>query len=214
MFVPIHEVMDNYGYIIFGDNVDVVGNGNHLFEFITRFDVIMSKVRQNISLRVLNKKLIELTETDVLTNVKNRAAYSAKETELNSVIRSGMRLSFAIGIFDVNNLKTVNDTHGHKAGDEYIREACRIICKIFKHSPVYRIGGDEFVVIMRGEDYDNRRALFGQLRDQMDINSEDNKVVFASGISEYDPSKDSKLVNVFERADRDMYQNKKMLKSL
>ncbi|MBQ6575135.1 MAG: LacI family DNA-binding transcriptional regulator, partial [Lachnospiraceae bacterium] len=51
VFVPIHEMNENYGYMVFGDNVDIIGNGNHLFEFTSRIDVIMSKVRQNISLR-------------------------------------------------------------------------------------------------------------------------------------------------------------------
>ena len=175
---------------------------------------INDMVKKQLEIEQKLDDVLVIATRDALTGVKNKNAYDEYEKKLDEMIESKKKLGFAVVVCDVNNLKTVNDTHGHKAGDEYIREACRIICKIFKHSPVYRIGGDEFVVIMRGEDYDNRRALFGQLRDQMDINSEDNKVVFASGISEYDPSKDSKLVNVFERADRDMYQNKKMLKSL
>lgn len=44
---------------------------------------------------------------------------------------------------------------GHQAGDEYIIGACRIICNKFKHSPVFRIGGDEFVAISEGEDYEH-----------------------------------------------------------
>ena len=213
VFVPIHEVMDNYGYIIFGDNVDVVGNGNHLFEFITRFDVIMSKVRQNISLRVLNKKLIELTETDVLTNVKNRAAYSAKETELNSVIRSGMRLSFAIGIFDVNNLKKINDNFGHEAGDDYIVNCCSALCKVFSRSPVYRIGGDEFAVILQGDDYDDRDMLLNKLKEVMkeitaNAPSPEEAVSMAGGIGVFDRKDDDKVADVFVRADAAMYEDK------
>ncbi|MCR5673120.1 MAG: LacI family transcriptional regulator, partial [Lachnospiraceae bacterium] len=104
IFVPIHEFTDNYGYMVFGDNVDIIGNGNHLFEFVSRINIIMSKVRQNLSLRTLNKKLVELTETDALTHVKNRQAYVAKESELNSIIRAGAKIRFAIGVFDINNL--------------------------------------------------------------------------------------------------------------
>ena len=57
---------------------------------------------------------------------------------------------FAITILDVNDLKKVNDNEGHKAGDQFIRDACRIICTTFKRSPVFRVGGDEFAVLSQG----------------------------------------------------------------
>lgn len=60
---------------------------------------------------------------------------------------------FAIVMFDVNDLKKINDTAGHQAGDQYLCEACKIICDIFKRSPVFRVGGDEFAVIAQNNDY-------------------------------------------------------------
>lgn len=51
-------------------------------------------------------------------------------------------------VFDINNLKIINDTLGHDFGDILIIDSCKLICKVFKRSPVYRIGGDEFVVIL------------------------------------------------------------------
>ena len=57
-----------------------------------------------------------------------------------------------ITIIDIDDLKIINDTLGHQAGDEYIRKACRMICDIFGHSPVYRIGGDEFVLLTSSGD--------------------------------------------------------------
>lgn len=219
VFVPIHEVMDNYGYMVFGDNIDIVGNGNHLFEFITRFDVIMSKVRQNISLRMLNKKLVELTETDTLTLVKNRAAYAARESELNSLIRSGSRLSFAIGIFDVNDLKSMNDNYGHEAGDAYIVNCCTALCRVFRNSPVYRIGGDEFVVVMQGDDYRDRDGLLVKLKEKMaeitaGASTPEGIASMAGGIGVFDSKNDDKVADVFARADSAMYEDKlKMKKS-
>ncbi len=217
VFVPIHEITENYGYIIFGDNVDIVGNGNHLFEFINRFDVIMSKVRQNISLRMLNKQLVELTETDVLTHVKNRAAYTSKEAELNSVIRSGMRMMFAVGVFDVNDLKSMNDNYGHEAGDDYIVNCCSTLCKVFRRSPVYRIGGDEFAVILQGSDFKEREALFAELKSEMakitaNASSPEDVVSMAGGFGVFDPSEDSKVADVFARADAAMYEDKVEMK--
>ncbi len=217
IFVPLHEMTDNYGYVIFGDNADIIGNGQHLFEFMTRFDAMLSKVRQNISLRVLNKKLVELTETDALTKVKNRAAYVDKEAELNSVIRSKAHLSFAIGLFDINNLKKMNDSYGHEAGDAYIVNCCSLLCKTFKNSPVYRIGGDEFAVVMQGDDYKNREELIVQMKARMDEIAATNPppeetVSVAGGIGVFDRGKDDDFADVFARADAAMYKDKIKMK--
>ena len=217
VFVPIHEVMDNYGYMVFGDNVDIVGNGNHLFEFVSRMDVILSKVRQNISLRVLNKKLVELTETDVMTHVKNRQAYATKEAELNSIIRSGARLEFALGVFDINNLKKINDSHGHEAGDTYIVNCCQMLCKIFKNSPVYRIGGDEFAVLLQEGDYQHRDELMKSVKTRMIEIAATNPppeglVSVAGGIGVYSRKEDDKVADVFSKADSAMYEDKVKMK--
>ena len=134
------------------------------------------------------------------------------ENELNDKISAGTNKEFAVVVCDVNNLKIINDTKGHKAGDELIREACMMICRVFKHSPVYRIGGDEFVVILKGEDFENRSSLLGELRTQVLINKEEEKVVVASGIADFDSSTDTNLASVFEKADSEMYSNKKELK--
>ena len=217
VFVPIHEVTDNYGYMVFGDNVDIIGNGNHLFEFISRMDVIMSKVRQNVSLRVLNKKLVELTETDALTQVKNRQAYVAKEAEINSIIRSGARLEFAIGVFDINDLKKINDTCGHEAGDAYIVNCCRVLCKAFHNSPVYRIGGDEFAILLTGDDYDNREDLLENVHTRMVEIAKTNpppegRVWVARGLGVFERGKDDKVADVFAKADAAMYEDKVKIK--
>ena len=217
VFAPIHEVADNYGYMVFCDNVDIVGDGKHLFEFMSRFNVIMSKVRQNISLRILNKKLIELTETDTLTSVKNRAAYATKESELNSLIKAGAVLKFGIGVFDINNLKKVNDSLGHEAGDAYIVNCCQLLCKTFRNSPVYRIGGDEFAVVLMENDFTDREALFEKMKDRMkEIASMDPApeecVSIAGGIAVYDAENDLKVADVFTRADSAMYDDKVAIK--
>lgn len=113
----------------------------------------------------------------------------------------------------MNGLKQINDTLGHKAGDDHIREASKLICDIFKHSPVFRIGGDEFTVILRGSDYDDREALCKTLSEQIEKNNETGGVVIACGISEFIPGSDKAVSAVFERADELMYANKKQLKA-
>ena len=69
------------------------------------------------------------------------------------------------------------------------------------------------MVVMRGEDYDNRHALLTELRTQVEINMEEDRVVVASGLSTYNEHKDISVAEVFERADHEMYKNKKLLKT-
>ena len=66
---------------------------------------------------------------------------------------------------DANNLKMINDNYGHGAGDEYIKGCCKILCDVFCHSPVFRIGGDEFAVILKGRDYHNRNDLMKEIKE-------------------------------------------------
>ena len=81
----------------------------------------------------------------------NRETFLRK---LDEQIKCGKDIEFAIALCDVNGLKIVNDTQGHKTGDMYIRDAAKLICETFEHSPVFRVGGDEFVVVY---DYQNHR---------------------------------------------------------
>ena len=115
-------------------------------------------------------------------------------------------------ICDVNDLKKVNDLLGHTAGDDHIRSACKLICNIFKHSPVFRIGGDEFAIILRGEDYGSRFTLLNELHIASLDNKKHGQVIVACGMAEYIRGKDYYVSDVFNRADNSMYEDKKSLK--
>ena len=89
----------------------------------------------------MNKRSQEnerLAVIDPMTGVKNKHAYLLAEEKLDKSIRENAAQPFAIAVCDVNGLKKINDTQGHKAGDDYIRDACKMVCEIFAHSPVYR----------------------------------------------------------------------------
>ena len=151
---------------------------------------------------------MDLANKDALTGVKNKHAYAKMEMQIDDVINAGEEEEFAVAVLDINGLKEVNDEKGHSSGDDFIKSACALICNTFKHSPVYRIGGDEFVVLLKGDDYKYRRELmesFGEL--QME-NKRHGLVTLAFGMSEFDRDKDIRLQDVFERADNLMYDNK------
>ena len=150
---------------------------------------------------------------DSLTGVKNKLAFYEKEKELEEALDKGEQLEFGVIVFDVNDLKRINDNYGHEAGDRWIRTACNLICDIFKRSPVYRIGGDEFTVIIENKDYDNREKLLEKFNKIVESNVGNDKVVVASGCAIYNREHDFSFKTIFDRADYKMYLRKEELKS-
>lgn len=123
---------------------------------------------------------------DTLTGALNKNAYQELEEEYQLRIERDEDLSFGLVVCDVNNLKIINDNMGHKAGDEMIQFACTLLCDTFLHSKVYRIGGDEFVVLLEGLDYLNRSELFNGLRQEIIGNQNSGEgLVVATGMSIY-----------------------------
>ena len=147
---------------------------------------------------------------DALTGVKNKHAYLVSEAHIDHQIEKHRQSPFAIVIFDVNDLKKVNDTYGHQAGDQYICDACKIICDAFKHSPVFRVGGDEFAVIAEGNDYTHIEELAKRVDNHNEKASQSGGVVIACGMARF--NNDTCVASVFERADQNMYKNKNALK--
>ena len=150
---------------------------------------------------------------DPLTCVRNANSYKEFKESIEANLRSEKISEFAVAVFDLNDLKYVNDNLGHEAGDQYIKDGCMLICKTFTHSPVFRIGGDEFVAFLTNQDYENREELVSGFNAKVDDNLANGEVVVAAGISVYDPAKDSGYDEVFTRADELMYERKKELKA-
>jgi diguanylate cyclase (GGDEF)-like protein len=156
----------------------------------------------------------EIASRDALTGVKSRHAFQEKEKELDEQIEEHRIDEFGIVVCDLNGLKMINDEFGHKAGDERIRQASQVICELFSHSPVYRNGGDEFVVFLTGRDYEDREALTQRLHDLSVANITSGGVVISGGLAAFDPKTDARMHPVFERADAAMYRGKTMLKGM
>ncbi|MBO7096900.1 MAG: diguanylate cyclase [Lachnospiraceae bacterium] len=155
----------------------------------------------------------EMAYRDPLTNVKNKTAFMDRKSDMDAAISEGSAGEFGIVVFDLNDLKKVNDSRGHDAGDKYIMDACHLICNVFKHSPIYRIGGDEFVALLEGDDYADREELVKLFEEEIDKNVLSGGVVVSEGLDIFASGSDDDLDSVFARADRKMYDRKKVLKS-
>ena len=172
----------------------------------------VSNMDEQMRLEAEHLEAIRQMNRDALTGVRSRHSYLEDEKEINGEISAGMSGTFGLLFCDLNGLKHINDTYGHAEGDEFIKEACRTICHIFKRSPVYRVGGDEFIVLLRGEDFENREYLYKMVTSLNYAQEVGRKVVIACGMAEYQPGTDSAVSDLYKRADAAMYENKKQLK--
>lgn len=173
-------------------------------------EMLLQTQQQSAELGTARKKIY----TDPLTGVKSKHAYMDDTEKIYQRIRGGNAGDFAVVVFDVNDLKRINDTKGHDAGDVCIYSAAMLIGEFFAGSPVYRIGGDEFAVILKGDDYANRRQLLTSFNAQAENSLCSDRVVVAAGMAEYRKGSDRNYRTVFDRADKKMYQRKRELKEI
>ena len=163
-------------------------------------------------------KMNVIAYQDALTGVKNKAAYDKKLEALNWDILN-YSAAFAIVMADLNFLKIINDKYGHDKGNEYIKGSCLIMCTVFHHSPVYRIGGDEFVAVLEGEDYQMRDALLERIQEEFRKSASQSdlspweRYSAAVGMAVYKQDFDQDAQAVFERADGEMYVAKVKMKN-
>lgn len=124
-------------------------------------------IASEISNYLLLQKLELMSSTDMLTGVKNRNSMN----ELLSDIDSGktkLTEPCSVVFADLNGLKWVNDTMGHKAGDRLLQTAASILCKTFPEASVFRVGGDEFVILAPGMKKEESEARVKQLYAEAD----------------------------------------------
>jgi len=169
--------------------------------------------------KILNKSMNymnALAYRDSLTGLKNNTAYTEAVAAIKKRMEDGLT-DFGLLVADINKLKHTNDTYGHDVGNQLIICASRTICNAFKHSPVFRIGGDEFVVILEGNDFEKCHELLVEMDDackETFISAGDVTipVTIARGIATFKHGEDKSFEDVFNRADQRMYLNKQSLR--
>lgn len=119
--------------------------------------------------------------------------------------------------FDLNNLKYYNDKFGHDCGDQYITDAVHILQKVFsRYGKLYRIGGDEFCVLIDDHDTCDISHLISCLRKEEAVYNASSRNIhlqIACGYAVFDSRTDADLDALQKRADQNMYENKKQLKT-
>jgi diguanylate cyclase (GGDEF)-like protein len=199
-----------YLYYSGSHNVDSYGNV-FVFVFIAFFavDVTLSIIK-DVDAGKKAAVYQELAEKDLLTGCYNRNAYRS-DTSIWPNLDDVLLLTC-----DLNNLKQCNDTLGHAYGDRYITDSAKILKKVFsQYGKVYRIGGDEFCVIIPDRQKCDIESLLSTLTEEQRIYNSDSPVIhlqIACGYAEFDAKTDTNIEDIRNRADERMYENKKALK--
>jgi diguanylate cyclase (GGDEF)-like protein len=138
-------------------------------------------------------------DLDKLTGVRNRTAYESMSETLTRQIEGGQPVMYAIVLCRVNGLAQVNEEKGREEGDKFIREACAVICQTFKHSPVFRVTGDQFAAIAQGHDYEHIDELMTEMEERERVSRENDGVIITCGMARYDGAES--VAAVFQRAE-------------
>lgn len=161
------------------------------------------------------EKLHILTYYDELTGLLNERSYLEEIERINKAISEGKEKGFAVVLMDVNNLKATNDAYGHRYGCSLVVRCGHTLPTIFFSSKIFHIGGDEFLAIVRGDDYADfvdtmRRYDSAMLYSIVQYEGVDLIFSVARGYSFYQEG--DRYQDVLQRADKEMYINKKDLK--
>ena len=151
-----------------------------------------------------------LAYTDSLTGVNNNTAYRRDVAKLRGNISDGSAC-FAVAVIDVNGLKQINDSYGHEYGNILISDTAAKAANVFGKENVYRIGGDEFAVLMRNVTAEKCRELAEQFREELRTGGGAVLAAAAIGVSGFLPT-DGSYEEVFRRADEEMYRIKSEMK--
>jgi diguanylate cyclase (GGDEF)-like protein len=211
---PLRKLTEASKKLAGGDYaVDIVDSNTYEIKMLsTAFENMTMHLREHEKLQYL------LAYRDSLTGLRNTTSYKVWLNDFDKEIKEGGSEEFGVIVLDMNYLKETNDRYGHDAGNKLITHAAQIISGVFRRSPVFRIGGDEFLVILQNRDVDRSDELLERLDFEcrgayVSIGENEVPISIARGFAVYDPETDGGFQDVFNRADDAMYRNKRKMKA-
>ena len=180
----------------------------------------IGELGENINLMLeeideIHTELSKLAAYDDMTGVYNRRIGL---DVLDSLVKSfkNNEATFSVIYLDIDNLKLVNDQFGHSSGDEMITDAIKLVLDAIPDPRyVIRLGGDEFLIILKNHNLSKAKSVESQIIDAIDqFNKTSHKVYslsFSMGVIEYE--KTMQLEEILELADKEMYLSKEKKRS-
>lgn len=178
---------------------------------VTAVTVISKQITER---KKMEEQLLILSLTDELTGLYNRRGFmtmAEQQMKVAERMKKGMHLLSA----DLDNLKWINDTHGHKVGDEVLRETADILRETFRKVDIIaRIGGDEFVVFMLESDIAGTDFVESRLEETLESHNaragRDFRISLSTGVAFYSPGERCSVEDLLVQADKLMYEKKRL----
>lgn len=199
-----------------GINADPLMNRTWLIMILAAAIVVLCIVftvlfANKVFKKISNPFYQDVSNTDSLTGLKNKNSFTV---DFHNIENQGHQEKYSIIVIDLNGLKNINDTRGHQIGDKYIQDSAAIIKKstFSKSQVVYRIGGDEFVIIMHDASYADINKLVDNINANTDKANETGGSIQLSmsvGHAMFEKSVDRNFSNTMQRADTMMYDVKR-----
>lgn len=151
---------------------------------------------------------------DFLTKLENRQQCMSKVNELLNTTHS-----FSVMLIDLNNFKQMNDAIGHLFGDKIlVALADKFRCALLPNNFLYRMGGDEFIIVIEGfsesDVYAQNNALLSELHTSLIIDELSVDIHYSAGVSIYDTRQGGEAIDLLKQADIAMYHAKRTKQSL
>ncbi len=176
-------------------------------------EIFFTAIIRDITIRRhLEQKLREASLTDELTGLLNRRGFMTL-SEKQLLISKRHKRRFSILFLDLNDMKQINDSFGHKAGDQALIEVADILKKTFRSSDIIaRIGGDEFTILINEPIPDADKVItdhfIQNLQALNDRSAHPYTLSTSLGISHFDPAHPSSIDDLLAEADKLMYEHK------
>ena len=160
------------------------------------------------SLKNTVNKLYQLSTKDSLTDVYNRYEFE-KSVQENIRLFERYKTHFSVIMYDIDNFKIINDTFGHCTGDKVLKELCRLVTKKIRGiDKLFRLGGDEFIILLPESDQNDAFELAERLKDEISsFNFSGGNLTCSFGVTEV--QKRDIVDKIMKRSDNAMYISKK-----
>lgn len=184
----------------------------------TKDEIGVLAARYSDTVKMLKKYIDKINKqayTDAATDVGNKAAYQNAVQRIDKMSHHNNG-DYAVFVMDINYLKMYNDKYGHEFGDMLISDASSIIKRIFGNYNIFRIGGDEFAALINAPEDGLCEKLVKEFKAEQELFNRNAKhyelgVRIAVGYA-INSDNDNDYVDVFKRADKQMYIDKQEIK--
>lgn len=200
---PIEKILNSISINKKVDDKQILSLNNELTEISNEYNLLFDKLNEEID---LNKKLLLV---DTLTNSYNRKYYVMTMNEVLS-LNNRYKMPFSIILFDIDDFKKINDGYGHLVGDKVLINIVKLINEdIRKTDTLYRVGGEEFIIICKNTIKSDAIIIAEKIRKKVEesLNIIENKTITISiGVTEVISDDDEN--SIYKRVDDNLYMSK------